>query len=174
LGLHSDRNARDAARLRFWLLGQDPLAGIVLLSVGGFAFYDTADLTFGSLADFGPGLLPRLLATGVVFAGAIILVASIFSPGERVQDFKLRAPIFIAAGLAAFALTIGKFGLVVAAPLVVLVSSLADAQARPRDTLALAALLTAASILIFGYLLSLSIPVFPSRATLDSIATVLR
>lgn len=171
---HSDRNASNAGRVRHWLFGQDALAGIALLSIGGFALYETRDLTFGSLADFGPGLLPRVLASGVVFTGVIILIASALSPGERIYDFKVRGPIFVSAALTAFAITIGTFGLVVAAPVTVLVSSLADPRSRIRDTLALAALLTIASIVVFGYLLNLSIPLYPSQTTLDRVATVLR
>ena len=161
---------------RAWsgLLGQDPLAGLVLLGVGGFALYDSADLRFGSLAQFGPGLLPRLLAIGVVLSGLFILTLSAFSRGEEVRDFRLRAPIFIGAALASFALTITPFGLIVAAPLTIVIASLADPQTRLRESIALAALLTAASILIFGQLLNLSVPSLPPQSTLEMLTAILR
>jgi putative tricarboxylic transport membrane protein len=162
------------APAKSWLSSQDFLAGVALLCIGGFALYQGANLTAGSLAQFGPGLLPRVLAIGVVLSGALILVIGIVRPGEQVSDFRLRGPIFISAALSVFALAIKPLGLIVAAPLTILIASLADPQTRWQEAALLAALITAASLLVFGYLLSLSIPSFPSREVMEIVLPAAR
>lgn len=156
-------------RLRSWLQSQDFLAGVSLLAIGGFALYESADLTFGSLSKFGPGLLPRVLGVGVVWAGVVILIVGFLVPGDEKMDFKLRGPIFIGAALIVFAATIKSLGLIIAAPLTILIASAANAQSRWREAAMLAAMLTGASILVFGYLLRLSMPILPSPQALATL-----
>ncbi len=169
-----DKDLNNIVRLRSWLQSQDLLAGLALLAIGGFALYESADLTFGSLSKFGPGLLPRVLGIGVVLSGVLILIISLFVPGDRVTDFRLRGPIFVSAALAAFAITIKPLGLVVAAPLTILIASVADTQIRWREAALLAGALAGASILVFGYLLNLSIPMFPSLQAIASLVPASR
>ncbi len=168
------RDLASVEHLKSWLHSQDFLAGVALLAIGGFSLYESADLAFGSLAKFGPGLLPRALGLGVVLAGAFILIASVIQPNDRVTDFRLRGPIFVGAALVVFAVTIRPFGLIVAAPLAVLIAGIADTQTRWRETAALALLLTAACVLVFGYLLKLSIPMFPWAPAIASLTSVLQ
>lgn len=156
-------------RLRSWLKSQDFLAGLSLLAIGGFALYESADLTFGSLAKFGPGLLPRVLGIGVVLAGFLLLIVGYFAGSDRIDSYRLRGPIFIAGSLVAFAASIKPLGLIAAAPLAILIASAADAQTRWLEAAILAVVLTGASILVFGCLLGLSIPIFPS---LQALATL--
>jgi hypothetical protein len=169
-----ERHLVDAARWKSWLQSQDFLAAVALLAIGGFALYESAELTFGSLAKFGPGLLPRVLAGAVVVSGVFILIGSLLQDSDRIGEFRLRGPIFIGSALVVFAITIKPFGLIVAAPLVILVSAAADSQTRWHEAVALAALLTGASILVFGYLLTLSIPMFPSAQTVASLTSFFR
>jgi hypothetical protein len=60
-----------------------------------------------------------------------------------------------------FAATIRQWGLIAAAPLAVIISSLADKDTRPLEIILFAVVITAASIGLFKILLRLPIPVFP-------------
>ena len=60
-----------------------------------------------------------------------------------------------------FAATIRPWGLIVAGPLAIIVSSLADKETRPIEIVLFAAVMTAACIGLFKILLRLPIPVFP-------------
>jgi putative tricarboxylic transport membrane protein len=104
----------------------------------------------------------------------LILVITAFVPGERVSNFNLRGPLFIGAALAAFAVSIRPLGFVVAGPLTILIASIADSQTRWREAALLAALLTGVSIIIFGYLLDLSIPMLPSPQAIASLGSAFR
>ena len=65
------------------------------------------------------------------------------------------------SGVIVFAFTIRPLGLVVAGPLAVIVSALADKDTRPVEVAILALALTVASGLMFKELLSLPIPFDP-------------
>jgi putative tricarboxylic transport membrane protein len=145
-----------------WVPTQDFVAGIVLLALGGFAIFESANLTAGTLSAFGPGLLPRTLAIGVVLMGALILLLDLFDPGERIEALSWRGPVFISASLFVFALTIKPLGLLGAIPLTIAFAGGASPETRWREIAVLAAGMTVACIVVFGYLLTLSIPVGPS------------
>ncbi|MDQ8697372.1 tripartite tricarboxylate transporter TctB family protein [Hyphomicrobium sp. LHD-15] len=145
-----------------WVPTQDFVAGIALLALGGFALYQSAGLPTGSLSAVGPGLLPRGLAFGIVFMGVLIILLDFTRPGERLGIVHLRPPVFIFAALMAFALTIKPLGLLGAVPIAVGLAGFASTETQWREIVVLAAALTVACIVVFGYLLTLSIPVGPS------------
>lgn len=151
-----------ATEAKSWVPTQDFAAGIALLALGGFALYQGASLPAGSLNAVGPGLLPRGLAFGIVFMGVLIILLDFTRPGEHLGFVNLRPPIFIFSALMAFALTIKPLGLLGAVPITVGLAGFASAETQWREIAVLAAVLTVACIAVFGYLLTLSIPVGPS------------
>lgn len=166
----SHEGASDGAKS--WVPTRDFVAGVTLLALGGFALFQGANLPAGSLGAFGPGLLPRALAIGIVFMGALIIFLDFVSPGAHLETIHLRPPIFIFAALMAFALTIKPLGLLGAVPITVGLAGFASAETQWREIAALAAVLTVACIVVFGYLLTLSIPVGPSGWSASALAAL--
>ena len=95
----------------------------------------------------------------VLLAGIVFTVAAFVRRGEALSRWPLRGAVFITLGILAFALTIRSIGLVVAGPVVVLVSGAASAETRPRELVVFAVVMTVACVALFRYALGLPIPV---------------
>lgn len=151
---------------------QSLFAGLGMVGLGLFGVYAASDLPQGTLSAIGPGLMPHWLSIGVAVCGLALVAAGFLRDGEPLQTFPLRGPIIVMLAIAAFALTIRPFnfgafstpglGLIVAGPLAVMVGGYASPEARFRELLILALLLTAGCMLLFGDMLNLPIPIFPT------------
>ena len=140
---------------------QDAAAGVFLVVLGGIALWKGFDLSTGSLGQMGPGMLPRGLALLTVLGGLGLIVGALFIPGASLERWRLREPLFVLGAAIVFGLTIRPLGLLVAAPAVVLISSLASRESRWKEVLVFAAVLTAVCYVLFKVLLGLPIPVAP-------------
>ena len=145
--------------------------GLLLLALAALALFLTRTLDQGTLNAMGPAMLPRWLAIGVGLSGLALILAAFLRPGEALERWSLRGPVFIILAILAFAVTIRPFavaglslpglGLVVAGPLAIILGGHATPEARLRDLVILALCLTPVCMLLFGDLLNLPIPVFP-------------
>lgn len=71
----------------------------------------------------------------------------------------LRGPLFVVGGLLAFALTVRNVGLVVAAPLLAMISGAASHETRFGELIVFAIVMTALCVGVFKYMLNLPIPI---------------
>ncbi|HEV2557982.1 MAG TPA: tripartite tricarboxylate transporter TctB family protein [Microvirga sp.] len=156
--------------------GQQSLfGGLALVALAALAFYLTRDLTQGTLRAMGPAMLPRWLAVAVGLCGLALAAVGLTKHGDRIERSGLRGPVLVVLGILAFAVTIRPFsfagintpglGLIVAGPLAIVIGGYATPEARLRDLLVLAFILTAVCMVLFGDLLNLPIPVFPQALT---------
>jgi hypothetical protein len=115
----------------------------------------------GTPRRMGPGFFPVLLGAGGVVLGLLMAWRGSrrsFALGEEVP---LRRLGFIGAAFVLFAVAIQPIGLVVTLFGATLLGAMADADARPVQTLILAAGLALAIWIVFVELLGLAIPVWP-------------
>jgi putative tricarboxylic transport membrane protein len=138
---------------------QDLVAGASLLAVATFALWAAAPLKSGQMSSPGPGLLPRVLALGLLASGALLVVLAFLRPGEPLGRWPVRGPLLIALSVVAFALTIRVPGLVVAGPLAMLVAGAASPETRWRELAVYSLAVTAVCVGLFRALLHLPIPV---------------
>jgi putative tricarboxylic transport membrane protein len=138
---------------------QDLVAGLALAAVAAFALWASRGLSQGRLAAMGPGMMPRATAVLVGLVGLLIAVNAFFTPGPRLERWSIRGPLFVCLALVAFAITIRSMGLVVAGPLVAVISSAASPETRIKEILIFGIAVTIFSIALFKYLLNLPIPV---------------
>jgi putative tricarboxylic transport membrane protein len=138
---------------------QDVLAGVVLIGVALFALWAAGNLSQGRLGAVGPGMMPRATAVLVGVVGALVVLIAFVAPGPRLERWSLRGPFFVCLALIAFAVTIRWMGLLVAGPLVAVVSSAASPETRIKEILIFGIAVTIFSIALFKYLLNLPIPV---------------
>jgi hypothetical protein len=113
------------------------------------------------MSGVGSGLLPKAVAIGTGAFGIYLCLVGSLGSGERVDRFSLRGIVFVLGGIFAFAATVRPFGLLVAGPLSMLISSMADPDTRPMEILIFTASLTAGCYLLFKVVLHLPIPVLP-------------
>jgi hypothetical protein len=140
---------------------REVLAGLFLIAAAAFGYYAAFPLDTGSMSGVGSGLLPKAVAVGAGAFGIYLLRAGLMGSGERVEGLSLRGIIFALGGIVAFAATVRPFGLLVAGPLAMLISSMADPDTRPLEILIFTACMTVGCYLLFKVVLHLPIPVLP-------------
>jgi putative tricarboxylic transport membrane protein len=143
--------------------------GLFLIGLAIVGFAGGFTLPFGQLSGIGSGLMPKTVAVLVAAFGVMLLVQSLFMSGDRLEAWAVRGPIFVLGGVLVFAATIRPWGLVVAGPLAVIVSALADKDSRPAELAIAAVALTLLCGLLFKELLNLPIPFDPAGLIPDSI-----
>lgn len=151
---------------------QSLVAGLGLIGLGLFGIWAGSDLDYGSLRAIGPGLMPFWLSVGVGICGLALAITGFLHDGHPLQSFSLRGPLVITLAILAFAVTIRPFavggvstpglGLIVAGPLAIVIAGYAGTEARFLELVTLALFLTAGCMLLFGDMLNLPIPIFPT------------
>ncbi len=133
------------------------LLAIVALTIA--AIIIGAVLGFAGLGEVF-GLPPFALVFCFIYALTLIalLVFNVSHPGWLDRS-GLRGPLFLVGGMLAFALTVRSVGLLIAAPLLALISGAASHETRFRELIIFAIVMTALCIGVFKYALSLPMPV---------------
>jgi putative tricarboxylic transport membrane protein len=140
---------------------QDAGAGIFLLVIAGVALWLGSDLPLGTVRQLGPGMFPRVLAILVGAVGALIVIDAFLEHGEKLERWPLRAPLFILGAAVAFGFAVRPLGLVIAAPLVMVVGAFASPETRIREVLVFGVVMTIFCVGLFKYALGLPIPLAP-------------
>lgn len=134
----------------------DIAAGTALISFGLFAaIYATSHYSIGSVGRMGPGMFPTGLGYLLVALGALIVVRALFRSGEFPRP-EWRPLLTILAGITAFSLIVGTFGMVPAIVALTVLAARADDKLSFLKTLALAAGLSLTAALIFN--IALGVP----------------
>lgn len=141
---------------------QDLGAGLFLIAFAALGFYGGWNLPMGKLSTVGSGMMPKVTAGIVAALGLLLVIESLLSRGPVLERWGLRGPFFVLGAILLFAWTIRPLGLIVAGPLAVIVSSLADKDTRLLEVAIFAAIITAFCIGLFSYALRLPIPILPT------------
>ena len=132
---------------------QDFLAGLLFVVFGAAALWFGKSYAIGVATRMGPGFMPTLLGWALVGVGTFITVRALVVAGVGIPAINLRPQVMIIAALMAFAFTVERFGLLVAAGAVVILGSLASKDVRFFEMIALAVITAFASVGLFIYLL---------------------
>src|SRR5262245_1446233 len=114
---------------------QDFVGGLVIIAVAAFAFWQGWELPMGTFGGMGPGMLPRGLALLLAALGALLCVDAVLEGGARLERWSLRGPLFVLGAVVAFGATVRPFGLIVAGPLAIVISTFASDEVRWGETL---------------------------------------
>ena len=140
---------------------QDFTAGLLLIAVAVIALWQSSELSLGSLRQFGPGMMPRLLSFGVGGFGLALVILALLRDGEKLQGWSLRGPLFVLSAVVIFGLTVRPLGLAVAGPLVIIIGGFASSESRLGESAIFAVVMTVFCLLLFKVVLTLPIPVAP-------------
>ena len=150
---------------------QDFAAGVFMIVLAVLALVLGRDLPLGSLRQIGPGMLPTWFSIFCAALGLLQIVGSMRIKGEALSGWSWRGVIFVLGGACVFGLTIRGFdfgpisipslGLLVAGPLVMLISGFAASDLKWKELIIFTVAMSAACILLFKYALSLPIPLAP-------------
>lgn len=150
---------------------KDRRAGVFVAGVGLFAIIIGSRYGVGSLARVGPGLFPSLLGTVLLLLGiAIVLTAGRGGEPAHVptmhdsgdHPFDLRGWLAIVLGVVWFIAITPLLGLIPGTFGCVFVSALGDRSATLPKSVILAAVVSVAGAMIFGWALKVGVPFFGS------------
>lgn len=140
------RNPKD-----FW-------AGLIYLAIGLSAIYIALDYRMGSAIKMGPGYFPTMLGGLLSLIGVLSLIRSFLRPGAPIGPFAFKGLLLISGATILTGALIRNAGLVIALPLLVVITAYASIKFRWSTALALAAGLTLFCSLAFVKGLGLPIP----------------
>jgi hypothetical protein len=147
---------------------KDFWSGLMFLAVGiGFAWGAT-NYSFGVAARPGPGYFPFGLGILLAILGGFILFESLAvetEDGEPIGPWAWKPLIIITFSVALFGFILPRVGMLIALPILIIVTSLAGDEFHWKDALISIVVLTLGSWLIFIKGLSLVIPVLPPFLT---------
>jgi hypothetical protein len=144
------RNVKD-----FW-------TGIIYIAFGSAAIIISRDYGMGTAVKMGPAYFPTILSILLILIGVISLVRSFLKPGSPVGAFALKGLVLIITSIILFGVIVRGTGLIIALPILVIVSSYASSRFRWQYALVLATGLTVFCILIFQKALGVPLPILGS------------
>jgi Tripartite tricarboxylate transporter TctB family len=136
-------------------------AGLFLLALAAFALAGAYGLKFGQLSGIGPGLMPKVTAAILAGFGLLLIIQSFTTVGDRLEPWSMRGIIFVLGAVLVFAATVRTAGLIVAGPLAVMISALADRDTKWWEVAIFAVVLTGLCGFMFKDMLGLPIPFDP-------------
>jgi len=142
--------------------GRDIVGGALLMVIGlAFAIYGASNYNLGRVANMGPGMFPTVLGVMLAITGLLILIPGLLRKSGEWPKPELRPLFFVMAGTVAFALSIGRLGIIAAIFLLVGLCSEADGRLGWIARFLLASGLSVAVLLIFVHGLGIPIRVLP-------------
>jgi putative tricarboxylic transport membrane protein len=144
------RNPKD-----FW-------TGIIYVAFGAAAIFIARDYGMGTALKMGPAYFPVVLSVLLILIGIISLVRSFIKPGTPIGRYAFKGLLLVTASTVLFGLIVRGAGLVIALPLLVIISSYASKEFNWKYSLASAVGLTVFCILIFLKGLGVPLPILGS------------
>jgi putative tricarboxylic transport membrane protein len=140
---------------------QDVYGGMALILLALTAFVASNDLPGMRGFAFGPGTAPRLFAFTLAIMSLAVVVGGLLTAGPEVSGYKIRGVVFIIGSILAFAATIRPLGLVIASFATMVICAAAAEDVKWKETLIVAALVTAFCSVLFPYGLALPFQLWP-------------
>jgi putative tricarboxylic transport membrane protein len=143
---------------------KDFLTGMIYVAIGTGAVMIAilGDYKIGTALRMGPAYFPLVLSFLLIGIGLISLVRSFVQRGTPIGAYTVKGLLLVVVPTVLFGLLVKGAGLIVALPLLVLVSSYASRQFRWGPALALAAGLTVFCALVFLKGLGVPLPIWGS------------
>jgi putative tricarboxylic transport membrane protein len=138
---------------------KDFWTGLIYLSFGVSAILIARDYSLGTGGKMGPAYFPTILGGLLVVIGAIAVIRSFVVPGAPIGAFAFKGLILVTAAVLVFGFVVRGAGLVIALPLLVIVTAVASSRFRWRPTLIMAAGLTIFCVLVFIKGLGIPLPI---------------
>src|SRR3954468_14873595 len=140
---------------------KDFFAGLLFAALGAAAIVISTGYTLGTAAHMGPGYFPRMLGILLVVIGVVLSVRALRLRGESMPAWKWRPTVIVLGSVVLFGAIVTSLGLVLSTIILIVFSSAASAEFRPREALVSSALLAAVVVGVFVFGLHLQLPIWP-------------
>ncbi|MGB7947935.1 MAG: tripartite tricarboxylate transporter TctB family protein [Candidatus Binatia bacterium] len=138
---------------------KDFWAGILYIFFGLTAMIVARDYDMGTALKMGPAYFPTILGGLLAAIGAIAVIRSFIVTGTPIGKFTFKGLILVIVSVILFGFLVRGVGLVVALPLLIIISSSASMRFRWRTTLLMAVVLTVFCVLVFVKGLGIPLPI---------------
>jgi Tripartite tricarboxylate transporter TctB family len=138
---------------------KDFWAGLLYIFFGSIAIIVARDYGMGTGAKMGPAYFPTILGALLAGIGLISVIRSLITPGTPIGAFAFKGLILVTASVVLFGFIARGVGLVVALPLLVVMSASASKRFRWRTALIMAAVLTMFCSVVFVEGLGIPLPI---------------
>ncbi len=138
---------------------KDFWAGFLYIFFGSIAIIVARDYGMGTGVKMGPAYFPTILGGLLAGIGLISVVRSFIAPGTPIGAFAFKGLILVTASVVLFGFIARGVGLVVALPLLVVMSASASKRFRWRTALIMAAVLTIFCSVVFVEGLGIPLPI---------------
>ncbi len=109
---------------------RDFWAGLVYLALGIAVVWIARGYAQGTSARMGPGYFPSVLGSTLALLGAIAVGRSFLRDGEPISSFAWKPAALVLGATVLFGLLLPRAGLIVALPVLIIVSALASRHSR--------------------------------------------
>lgn len=138
---------------------KDFWTGLLYIFFGASAIIIARDYNMGSAFKMGPAYFPTLLGGLLSVIGAIAVIRSFITPGTAVGGFAFKGLVLVILSAVVFGFLVRGAGLVVALPLLVIISAYASERFRWRSAFIMATGLTIFCALVFVKGLGIPLPI---------------
>ena len=146
---------------------KDFWAGVMFLIVGAGFAAGALNYSFGSSARPGPAYFPFGLGVLTAVLGAFEIIKALVSKSTDgdIGPWPMKQMLIILSAVVLFGLLLPKLGLIVALPVLVVISSIPSGEFHLKEVVITSVVLTVFSWLIFIKGLGLTIPMIPTFFT---------
>lgn len=138
---------------------KDFWTGLIYIFFGSSAILIARDYGMGTAIKMGPAYFPTILGGLLVVIGAISVIRSFVVPGAPIGAFVFKGLTLVTVAVLVFGFVVRGAGLVVALPLLIIISAVASSSFRWRSTLIMVAGLTIFCVLVFIKGLGIPLPI---------------
>ena len=142
--------------------GKDFWTGVIYIVVGSGAWIISRDYGMGSAVKMGPAYFPTILGILLTLIGIISVVRSFLKSGSPIGTVAWKGLVLIVVSTLLFGMIVRGAGLIIALPLLVIVSAFASARFSWKTSLAEAAGITVFCIVVFLKGLGVPLPILGS------------
>ena len=143
---------------------RDRVVGLSLAAAGVGISLAAANYELGLLRNIGPGLFPILVASVLAALGVLVAMRP---AADRLENTPAAWPAVrfgaVPFAVVAFALSVERAGILIAAIALIAISSCARAGGRWRDVALLSLVLSLLAVLIFVWALGVPLAIVPPR-----------
>lgn len=133
-------------------------AGLIYITAASSVLWIAHGYERGSALKMGPGYFPMLLAGVLWLIGLFSLLRAFFKPGTRIDHLAVKPLIWVLTAIVLCGILLRTAGLLIALPILVVISAAVSENFRWQPTIILAVALTVSCMLIFAKGLGLPIP----------------
>ncbi len=140
---------------------KDFYSGLLFIAFGVGAIVIGSNYALGTAARMGPGYFPRMLGILLIVLGAALALRALRVQGSPLPGWKWRPTLIVLGSVVLFGVIVNRVGLVLSTIILILLSSAASTEFRPKEAVISGVLLAGLTVAVFVIGLKLQLPIWP-------------